>query len=194
MGFLHASFTSSDLMNSHRSQPAARHQVSAHPPCNPQRSKCPRSPWQCLWTPDNRDGRKHLGLNKDCNNGGLLISPIHQRTGNALKLLVSTLHFYWSTACLPLLAHFRAFVLIRSDNELSRHRHHLHHKTIIIVTITATVTTTTTITNTNIITVQTLHPCLLGQALLAHLAANVQEHLGGCNSWQVAVILTGLTS
>ena len=183
-------------MNSHRSQPAARHQVSAHPPCNPQRSKCPRSPWQCLWTPDNRDGRKHLGFNKACNNGGLLISPIHQRTGNVLKLLVSTLHFYWSTVCLPLLAHFRAFVPpseVTMSHYISGHRHHLHHKTIIIVTITTT-TTTTTNTYTNIITAQTLHPCLLGQALLAHLAANVQEHLGGWNSWQVAVILAGLTS
>ena len=25
--------------------------VSAHPPCSPRRSRCPRSPWRCLWTP-----------------------------------------------------------------------------------------------------------------------------------------------
>lgn len=42
--------------------PAARNQVSAHPPCNPQRSKCPRSPWQCLWTPERQDEgqKKHV--------------------------------------------------------------------------------------------------------------------------------------
>ena len=168
-------------MNSHRSQPAARHQVSAHPPCNPQRSKCPRSPWQCLWTPDNRDGRKHLGFNKPCNNGGLLISPIHQRLYSPFLVI----YCLSTVACT--FSGLRPPSEVTMSHYISRHRHHLHHKTIVIVTITTT-TTTTTNTNTNIITAQTLHPCLLGQALLAHLAANVQEHLGGCNSWQVAVI------
>ena len=31
--------------------PAARHQASGRPQCNPLRSRCPRSPWPCPWTP-----------------------------------------------------------------------------------------------------------------------------------------------
>ena len=31
--------------------PAARHQASGRPQCNPLRSRCLRSPWPCPWTP-----------------------------------------------------------------------------------------------------------------------------------------------